>query len=418
MSATDSASHIGAPRILLADADAFFVSVARLEDPDGVGKEPLLIVGGSAKGRGVVTSASYATREYGVRSGMPTARALKLCPNAVSIPVPGSACRQKSRDIKRVLERYTPVVGAASIDEWYLDMTGTEELYHHEPLARTAARIRADVLEQTGIPVSIGGGTSRLIAKLAAKRAKPHRHAPLDGVCVILPGQEQTFLAEHQLVDIPGVGPKFGERLARRGLRSVVDALEYDEDTLKRWFGERTGSWLYARIRGASTTVVSNDPGRKSMSRETTFSIDLHADEDLEREILRLAARVASDLRSENLRTRTVTVKFRDPDFTTRQASRTLPRAVDADKPILVAAKSLLRKLRKERKTGARLLGVALSNLESPGERPPQLSLFDRGGLDALENDRDRTLAQTLDRVNQRFGGGHLKRASEVKRHR
>ncbi len=403
------------PRILLAYADAFFVSVARLVDPDGAGKEPFLIVGGSATGRGVVTSASYETRRYGVRSGMPTARALRLCPKAVSIPVPGEACHQKSRAIRQVLERFTPVVGAASVDEWYLDMTGTEELYHNVPLRVTAAEIRRVVLEETGVPVSVGGGTSKLIAKLAARRAKPHRNPSLHGVCVIPPGEEAVFLREHQLGDIPGVGPKFNELLAKRGLRSVVDALAQDEETLQRWFGERTGAWLYGRIRGQSTTNVVGSGHRKSMSRESTFSRDLHTDADLERAVLVLATRVARDLRSESLRARTVTLKFRDPDFVTRQASRTLPRPVDADRPILAAAKRLLTKLQTERRSGARLLGVALSNLEFPNDQVTQLSLFDEGGLDALESERDRTLAQTVDVVNRRFGGGHLKRGSEIR---
>ncbi len=157
-------------RILLADADAFYVAVARLVDPDGAGKEPLLIVGGSSK-RGVVTSASYETRRYGVRSAMPTAHALRLCPKAVVVSVPRKACSQKSREIRKALERFSPVVEPASIDEFYVDLTGTERLYH-ESLAATAARIRAAVLESTKLSVSIGGGTSRLIAKLAAEEAK------------------------------------------------------------------------------------------------------------------------------------------------------------------------------------------------------------------------------------------------------
>ena len=131
-----------ARRILLADADAFYVAVARLIDPEGAGKAALLIVGGSRESRGVVCSASYETRKFGVRSAMPTAQALKLCPQAMCVPVPRGACSRKSAEIRRVLQRFTPVVEGASIDEWYLDLGGTEQLYDNEPLERTAHRIR------------------------------------------------------------------------------------------------------------------------------------------------------------------------------------------------------------------------------------------------------------------------------------
>ncbi|MGH7443730.1 MAG: DNA polymerase Y family protein, partial [Longimicrobiales bacterium] len=154
-------------RILLVDCDQFFVQCARLADPDGAGRESLLLVGGTSAQRGVVTSASYETRRFGVRSGMPTARALKLCPQATVVPVPRALCGEKSRAVRTVLERFAPLVEPASIDEAYMDLAGTERLYHDEPLANTARRIQAAVLHESEIVVSIGGGTSKLIAKLA-----------------------------------------------------------------------------------------------------------------------------------------------------------------------------------------------------------------------------------------------------------
>ena len=160
-------------RILLADADAFFVAVARLVDPEGAGREPLLIVGGTRESRGVVCSASYETRKYGVRSAMPISRALRLCPKAVCVPVPRKACSAKHKEIRAVLERHAPAVEGASIDEWYLDLGGTEALYRNESLADTAMRIRRDVIREAGLSVSFGGGTSKLIAKLAVEHAKP-----------------------------------------------------------------------------------------------------------------------------------------------------------------------------------------------------------------------------------------------------
>src|SRR5437867_12643911 len=164
-------------RILLVDADAFYVAVARLVDPDGAGKAPLLIAGGSAERRGVVTSASYEARAFGVHSAMPMARAIRLCPDAMVVPVPWQACVEKSRDIKRALTDFTPAVEQASSDEFYLDLSGTERLYKGEPLAETGRRIRATVQEVTRLTVSIGGGTSKVVAKLAAGA----RHARAGG---------------------------------------------------------------------------------------------------------------------------------------------------------------------------------------------------------------------------------------------
>ncbi|HET7380330.1 MAG TPA: hypothetical protein VFJ24_09840, partial [Gaiellales bacterium] len=185
-------------RVLLADADAFYVAVARLVDPAGAGTARLLIVGGSAERRGVVTSASYEARAYGVRSAMPMARALRLCPGAMVVPVPWQACADKSHEIGAVLRRFTPAVEQASSDEFYLDLSGTERLYH-EPLAATARRIRATVLAETTLALSIGGGTTRLVAKLAAGVAKPVPGGTADGVYVVAPGDEAGFMARFTL---------------------------------------------------------------------------------------------------------------------------------------------------------------------------------------------------------------------------
>src|SRR5205814_5781129 len=175
-------------RILLVDADAFYVAVARLVDPAGAGQAPLLIVGGSAERRGVVTSASYEARAYGVHSAMPMARAVRLCPNATVVPVPWEACAGKSREIKDVLQRFTPAVEQASSDEFYVDLTGTEQLYSGEPLAATARRMREAVAHETALAVSIGGGTSQLVAQLAAGVAKPRVGKPAGGVHLGGPG--------------------------------------------------------------------------------------------------------------------------------------------------------------------------------------------------------------------------------------
>lgn len=399
------------PRILHLDADAFFVQVARLTDPGGAGRADLLLVGGSAEGRGVVTSAAYACRAFGVRSGMPTAQALRLCPQASVVGVPRKACSERSRAIVGVLERFTPVVEPASIDEMYLDLTGTEELYRGESLEETARRIRMTVLDETEVVVSIGGGTTRLVAKLAANRAKPHRDPDANGVIIVPPGKEAEFLTQFNLAEIPGVGPRFQERLLELGLTSVRDALKYDESTLQRWLGERAGAWLFRRVRGEGSARVEPYVRAKSISRDETFARDISSDETLGHELLRLVDRATSDLRRHRWAARTVTVRIRDHDFKTRQKSRTLPEPVISDGRVAVVAKDLLERLRAARPVPARLLGVALSNL-MPEESLDQLGLFRQQELGG-ESERDRALARAVDQVREKFGRGAVSRGAD-----
>ena len=381
-------------RILLVDCDAFFVQVARLEDPEGAGKVDLLLVGGSQTGRGVVTSASYGARRFGVRSAMPTAQALRLCPDAKVVAVPRRACSQKSREIKSCLETLAPVVQAASIDEFYLDLTGTERLLG-ESLEVTAHRIRETVLEATGISVSIGGGTRRMIAKLASGRAKP------GGVRIVPTGQEAEFMKGLDLAEIPGVGPALVEALRKRGLVRIEEALEVQQAWLERWFGAPRGRWLHRRMRGLDPSRVDPREPRKSISSERTFFQDLTSDEDLERVLLRLCRSVTHTLRKAGLRARTITVKLRDGDFKTRSQQRTVAEPLETDGATYRIARELLTELRTRRRTPARLLGVGLTNLGS-GDDPVQFGLFEEE--DRLEGHRERTLGHVVDGLRERFG--------------
>ena len=388
-------------RILLVDADAFFVAVARLVDPEGAGKAPLLIVGGAAGSRGVVCSASYETRKFGVRSAMPIARALRLCPDATCVPVPRRACGVKHREIRTVLERFTPAVQAASIDEWYLDLGGTERLHGGATLEEIAHRIRAEVRAATGLSVSLGGGTSKLVAKLAVERAKPKPGTGANGVHVVPPGAELDFMRQLALADIPGIGPKSTVRLADAGLRTVEDVLALDAAGLARLVGERDAAWLAERVRGIDQGEVAEREVAKSISRDETFDVDLHDDVLIEGELAELVGRAAADLRSEGLTARTITVRIRDKDFTTRQASRTVDEALESDRALFVVARQLLAKLRRARRVPARLLGVALSNFTPPPTT--QLGLFE-GTRAPLETQKDRELSRAMDTVRARFG--------------
>lgn len=383
-------------RILLADADAFYVSVARLADPEGAGKAPLLIVGGSPEGRGVVTSASYECRAFGVHSAMPMARALRLCPKATVVPVSWEMCGRLSGEIRDVLGTFSPVVEPASQDECYLDLSGTERLYKDEPLAETARRMREAVLARTKLSVSIGGGTSKLVAKMAATMAKP------GGVHVVEPGAELEFMRRFALADLPFVGPRFQERLARFNLKSVNDALAVGADQLRDWLGEREGVWLWDSIHGISHATVSPGEGQKSISRDETFPVDINDDALLNGELIRLVDRAASDLREDGLLARTVTVRLRDHDFNDRQASKTVDAPVISDRAVLRVAKELLARLRRARPVPARLLGVGLSGLVRT-EGQAQLSLLAETAPKA-ETEKDRAVARVVDELRRKLG--------------
>lgn len=399
-----------ARRILLADADAFFVAIARMVDPEGAGKARLLIVGGTRESRGVVCSASYEARKFGVRSAMPIARALRLCPDAMCVPVPRRVCGEKSHEIRAVLEQYAPVVEGASIDEWYMDLGGTERLYK-EPLAETARRIRDAVRAATSLAISIGGGTSKLVAKLAVERAKPKPGTNATGVHVVDPGDEGRFLETFDLADIPLVGPRFQERLERLGMRRVPEVLQYDLPALTQWLGAREAEWLYRRVRGLDTSEVEGHGDAKSISRDETFPADINDDASLTRELLALVTRATTDLRGDGLTARTVTVKLRDHDFKTRQASRTLDMPVMSDRVVFATARALLARLRRARRVPARLVGVSLSSLAADASAD-QLTLFEREDAHLAETERDRTLARTVDRVREKFGAKSIMPAS------
>src|SRR5882762_9315384 len=336
-------------RILLADADAFYVAVARAVDPEGAGRATLLIVGGSRESRGVVCSASYETRKFGVRSAMPIAQALRLCPDATCVPVPFKACVQKSGEIRELLHRYSP----------------------------------------------IGGGANKLIAKVAVDRAKPS--AGGGGVVIVAPGSEQEFLRTCTLADIPLVGPKFQARLAARGLITVADVLRLDPDTLGKWMSKRETRWLWNRVHGMDDGTVAHRLTNRGISRDETLGKDLLEDEDIERELLRLVTRAAADMRGDGLCARTIAVRLRDWDFKTRSAQRTLPEAVISDRVILRVAHELLTGLRNIRRVPARLVGVRLSGLAA-AKATDQIAILTE------ETDRDRGLSHAIDRVREKFG--------------
>jgi len=388
-------------RILLVDADAFFVAVARAVDPDGAGRASLLIVGGRPGSRGVVCSASYETRAFGVHSGMPIAQALRLCPSALCVPVPRTACAETSRAIRAVLDGFSPLVEGASIDEWYLDLSGTEALNGHEPIGETARRIRDAVLSATGMRVSIGVGPNKLVAKLAVERAKPKPGSGATGVHVVDEAGVDAFMATLALGDIPGIGPKLQEKLSAVGLRTVPDVLGTTPGDLARWLGRETAYRVLRKARGESDASVEPRAPAKQVSREETFDRDIADAEAVRRELRALAHRAAADLRGDGLEARTVTVKVRDRQWVTRTMSRTCDAPVASDAAIATLALALLGELRASWNVPVRLAGVALSNF-APARDAEQLAMF--GATDAVESPRDRALSRAVDRVREKFG--------------
>lgn len=382
-------------RILLADCDSYFVRCAQLADPEGAGRSELVVVGGRADARGVVTSASYGARKFGVHAGMPMAQAVRLCPKAMIVPVPGEMVERKHGEVRAVLEEFAPVVEAASVDEFYLDMTGTELLYRGEPLEETCRRIQAAVLERTGISLSIGGATQRILAKMAASVNKPF------GVHVVPPGGEAAFIARFDLSDIPGVGPAFAEALRRRGAVRVRDLAGIDEATLVSWVGEGRGRWLHRLSRGEGSSEVSGRAPQKSISHERTFPRDVGDEEALEAKLLALVTETGAALRADALRARTVTVRLRYADFTDKSASRTVPEPLQSDRALYQVARALLRQLRAQRRGGVRLLGVGVSKLG--GEETEEPALFDEVP-DSIDTARDRRISEATDRLRSRFG--------------
>lgn len=382
-------------RILHVDVDAMFVQCAVLADPEGLAGEPLILVGGRPEGRGVVTSASYGCRAYGVRSAMPMATALRLCPRARVVPVPGRMVRKKSAELAGALERWSPITAMASVDEAYLDLTGTEALYRNEPLESTARSIQGDVKERTLLDVSIGGGTNRLVAKLATSRAKPA------GVHVVAPGDEENFVGSLELADLIGFGPALREELRHHGITTMSGLRAVDLPTLTVWWGEDRARWLWRRCRGIDASPVGGEDVTKSVSSETTFPRDLNELEELEAALLAQVVDAARSLRRQRLFARTITVKLRTRDFTDRSRSRTLTEAVQTDRVIFAVARELLRDLRRRRSGAVRLIGVALTNLSGAAE-PDQWSLS--GVAPPVEGDRDRKLTGAIDDIRAKHG--------------
>ncbi|MHB8868938.1 MAG: DNA polymerase IV [Thermoleophilia bacterium] len=371
------------------DLDAFFASVEENVDPS-LRDKPVIVGGGE---RGVVSTCNYIARRFGVHSAMPMRTARRLCPQAVVLPGNHRLYGEYSRRFTKVLQEYSPLIEKVSIDEAYVDLTGTERLLG--PVIRTCRAIQRRVQEELDVSVSIGLATNKLVAKVASDFEKPR------GFTVVRPGNEAVFLAALPVERLPGVGPVMLAQLRDRGVVTIGDLATVPERLLRLSFGE-VGEMLARRARGEDPRQVTPREPVKSISRETTFEEDTTDTALLESTLIRLTEDVCRRLRRQRLEARTVTVKIRYSDFITHTRSHTLRRPLDVDEALFEEVLALFREAR-QRRYRIRLVGVGLSNLVP---RAWQDDLFDQE-LPLL-----RDLDLKLDAIREKYGRNAIRRGA------
>jgi len=381
------------------DMDAFFVSVEELFDPSLKGKP--VVVGGQRHERGVVSAASYAARKFGVHSAMPLRTAAKLCPQAIFVDGHPERYRDCSAKVFDVLNRFSPKLEMVSIDEAYVDMTGTERL--HGPPLRAAHALHTAMKDTTQLNCSIGIGTSRLVAKVCSDQAKPN------GVLWILPGREVEFLAPLDVRKIPGVGKVMEKRLHERGIVKVGDLAGRDERWLQDNFGA-LGVALAGKSRGLDAggwfdADIGEDEGPKSISHEHTFNQDTADAQKLESTLARLSEMVCRRLREQKLHARTLQLKLRDTSFHTITRAHTVARPTSVDSEVFAAIRQLFRASWKG--DAIRLLGVHVSHFEEESE---QISLDGQ-----RSHEKWNQALSAADRLREKYGENTISLATGMK---
>jgi DNA polymerase-4 len=379
--------------ILHLDLDAFFVSVELLERPDLRGKP--VAVGGQVDERGVISSASYEARKFGVRSALPTRTAFQLCPDLILLPSRHGFYAEHSRRIMAWLHAITPQIEQISIDEAFLDITGTELL--HGPPDKLAHDLHRRVHETFRLPCSIGVASNKLVAKIATEQAKP------DGVRIVPPGEEAAFLAPLPVRALWGVGPKTAAVLADFGIRTIGQLAQSRSDALAYRLGQHAAVELIQRAQGLDNSPVETERATKQISQEITFARDVHDAQQLRATLLELSEGVGRHLRANELSARTIAIKLRYGDFKTLTRQTTLPQPTDLDQEIFAQAWALLEKHWTKRPL--RLIGVAARQL---GPTARQLDLFEQ------MDDRAERLTRAVDEIRRKFGTDSLKRAATL----
>lgn len=373
--------------ILHVDMDAFYASVAELDNPQYKGKA--LVVGAGV--RGVVLSANYEARKFGIRAAMPVGRAKRMAPHAIFIAPEHHRYAEISERVMTIFNSFTPLVEPISLDEAFLDVTGAQKLFGDG--REIAAKIRVQVEQEEGITCSVGIAQSKFIAKLASQHCKPN------GMLEIKSDRILEFLHPLPVRALWGVGPKTAESLDRLGLHTVADIANTPRSTLVRALGDATGESLYELAWGRDYRNVIPDEPEKSIGNEETFARDIDSPEEILAQFLRMAEKATARLRERGLFAKTVTMKIKFADFTTLSRAKTLPIGIDGTHETYEIVKKLYLALHNE---GARirLVGVSMSNLLD--EAPVQLELGarERGWRDA---------DTAIDKAKARFGGGSVR---------
>lgn len=361
------------------DLDTFFVSVERLNDPSLNGKP--VIVGGT-KERGVVSTCSYETRAFGVHSGMPMAQAMKLCPHAIVMQGTRGDYSRYSRWVTEIIAAKAPLFEKASIDEFYIDLTGMDRFF--DPVQWTV-ELRQQIIDETKLPISFAIASNKLVAKIATDQAKPNNY-------IVVPfGKEKEFLAPLKVSKIPGVGEQAFHTLLDLGIETIGDLQNCNPVMLEQQLGKH-GRDLWNRGQGMSMSTVNSYHESKSISSENTFQQNISSVDELETEIVRLTEKIAHELRQENKMAGCVAVKIRYPDFETQQRQATIPYTYYDDE-LIHNAKTLFHQLYRKGKP-VRLLGVRLSELT---DEAAQTNLFQ-------DVSKKNELYKAIDEVKDRYG--------------
>jgi DNA polymerase-4 len=368
--------------ILHVDMDAFYASVAELDNPQYKGKA--LVVGAGV--RGVVLSANYEARKFGIRAAMPVGRAKRMAPHAIFIAPEHHRYAEISERVMQIFHSYTPLVEPISLDEAFLDVTGSQKLFGDG--REIAQKIRAQVEKDEGITCSVGIAQSKFIAKLASQHCKPN------GMLEIKSDRILEFLHPLPVRAIWGVGPKTAESLDRLGLHTVADIANTPRSTLIRALGDATGESLYELAWGRDYRDVVPDEPEKSIGNEETFARDIDSPEEILREFLRMSEKATARLRERNLYAKTISIKIKFADFTSITRSKTVPLAIDGTQEVYEIVKKLYLALRND---GARirLVGVSLGNLTEASPVQLEFGAREKGWRDA---------DTAIDKAKARFG--------------
>ena len=380
--------HVQKKFIAHIDLDCFFVSVERIKDPSLIGKP--VVVGGSTARRGVVASSSYEAREFGVRSAMPTARALRLCPDLIVVSGHHGEYAQYSDRLYERMLTVAPIVERASIDEMYFDFTGCESLYNND-LPCYMKTIQSIVKEEFQLPCTIALGSNKLIVKIAANTVKPA------GVIYVPHGAEEQFLAPLPIGVIPGIGKRTEDILMKRGFKVVADLQKVSLKKLIDILGAH-GDWIHHAAHGSGSTILETEHAVKSISREETFAEDITDTKRLEMILADLVAHVCSILRSKSLKAKTVTIKYRTAKFETMTRQESIS-PTNYDPEVLEIARHLLYKAHNG-KTPIRLIGVGLSNLVEDAQAEPDLF---------PSSEKKTKVLEAIDRLREKFGDNTIK---------